>query len=505
MLKYLLRAITAGALLFSGTTLAQIQPSGPFTRGHTVQVLNSAGTAVGDAGGAAGSTKSGTGYLTELGITNTGTPFCINDALINAAGGYHQLCLGANTLGGGLISYNAYGGAAALPLSLNLNGTNYQFPFALSGVVGPNPSTIGYAAIFANNTGTLLGQAPVRTALTQTTNFYVNANPSASAVCGPSGNLNCAAGSDSNSGASPNFPWLTLQHAFNVISSSVDTAGNTVTVNLAHGSSSNYAAACAQGGPWIGTSVIQVSGDSTAITAVTIVDQALGYGLQVKDGCTLQINNFAFADAASHNAAGHIIVGGSGNAGHLDYSNITLGSLTTGTQMQAGFMGSISAVGTLFVTGGAPNMLEVSGSGTIQFDVNNVNIPSALAYSLAVGVMLDSGQIIATPSTFTGSGVSGTTGPKCLVSGVANMGGYDPNGVFPGSTNCTPNTVIGGLQFKPNPNVFANLLTCNSFQEGAVALVTDSSTVTWGAIITGGSTNAVLAFCDGFNWTVMAK
>ena len=102
-----------------------MQPSGTFTPGHAMRVLNPSGTSVGDAGGSAGSSKNGQNYLTEIGITNTGTPLCVNDALTSAVGGYHQLCLGANALGGGLVSYNAYGGAAALPLSFEANGTTF--------------------------------------------------------------------------------------------------------------------------------------------------------------------------------------------------------------------------------------------------------------------------------------------------------------------------------------------------------------------------------------------
>lgn len=47
--------------------------------------------------------------------------------------------------------------------------------------------------------------------------------------------------------------------------------------------------------------------------------------------------------------------------------------------------------------------------------------------------------------------------------------------------------------------------TCNSAAEGKIASITDSDTVTWGASITGGSTNHVLAYCDNSNWTVMGK
>ena len=84
--------------------------------------MNPQGTVWGDAGGAAGSSLPGQHYLTELGITNSGTPFCINDALTNNPGGYHQFCFGANALGTGIISYNAYGSASPLALECNING-----------------------------------------------------------------------------------------------------------------------------------------------------------------------------------------------------------------------------------------------------------------------------------------------------------------------------------------------------------------------------------------------
>ncbi len=54
------------------------------------------------------------------------------------------------------------------------------------------------------------------------------------------------------------------------------------------------------------------------------------------------------------------------------------------------------------------------------------------------------------------------------------------------------------------PRTFASLPTCAAGTEGGFAAVTDSSTITWGATITGGGGNHVLAYCDGTNWTVAA-
>jgi len=56
-----------------------------------------------------------------------------------------------------------------------------------------------------------------------------------------------------------------------------------------------------------------------------------------------------------------------------------------------------------------------------------------------------------------------------------------------------------------DPTAFGNLPTCASGTQGMLKPVSDSTTNTWGASITGGGSDHVLAFCDGTNWTVAAK
>jgi len=41
--------------------------------------------------------------------------------------------------------------------------------------------------------------------------------------------------------------------------------------------------------------------------------------------------------------------------------------------------------------------------------------------------------------------------------------------------------------------------------QGMVYAVSDSTTIVWGATITGAGTNPVLAYYDGTNWTVAGK
>ncbi len=150
----------------------QIVPSGNFTPGHTIRCQNNKCTVAVDAGGSAGSRTAGVGYLTEIGITNTGTPFCINDALTSVP--YRQLCFGANSLGGGLISYNAYGGASPLTLNFVINGVTYPFPGSGNGNVdGPVSTTDKEFAVWNGTSGTLLEDGAT-TAITHSGAITIN-------------------------------------------------------------------------------------------------------------------------------------------------------------------------------------------------------------------------------------------------------------------------------------------------------------------------------------------
>ena len=56
-----------------------------------------------------------------------------------------------------------------------------------------------------------------------------------------------------------------------------------------------------------------------------------------------------------------------------------------------------------------------------------------------------------------------------------------------------------------SPVAFASLPACASGTEGLSRAVSDSTTNTWGATITGSGADHVQAYCDGTNWTVAAK
>jgi hypothetical protein len=149
-MKYILSTILCLASSLAFAQGGPIIQSGNLTPGHPLMGI--ANGVAGDAGPALG------GSLKELGITAPGTPFCIGDAPISSP--YHQLCLGANSLGGGLISYDSKGGAPALPLEICVNSTCVQLPFTTTGVVGTSPTVVGDVVVWDNTVGTLISEGP---------------------------------------------------------------------------------------------------------------------------------------------------------------------------------------------------------------------------------------------------------------------------------------------------------------------------------------------------------
>ena len=63
-------------------------------------------------------------------------------------------------------------------------------------------------------------------------------------------------------------------------------------------------------------------------------------------------------------------------------------------------------------------------------------------------------------------------------------------------------TFVPSTCFEDTPSAFASIGTCNAGNEGAEAVVNNSTTATHAATITGGGANHVKAYCDGTNWVV---
>lgn len=372
----------APSLAFGQSSVIQ---GGPTTQGHVPQyatqgtqqtvVIDGGGAGGGAAGanpGEIGIVARGTGAAPYVGQGTgpLGTNICDYDAPTTNPAGYHYLCISANAQGGGLLAYGAGGAAAQLPLSFNINGTTYAFPFTVGGIVGPGTSVIGDLACWNNITGTLLkdcaqvtlAQLPnlladtvycnatgspagptacatlpspmvlgngvtattqlladnstkvattayvdraatitvlpngttattqtlgdattkvatdqfvanaiaalpssIRTVLSATGNFYVNASGISTSPCGA---FTCQPGNDTNNCATIATPCQTIQHTVAYIASAFDFAGQTVNVQLADGTYNE----CVALPPYITTATIDknvfIIGDPTVANVV---------------------------------------------------------------------------------------------------------------------------------------------------------------------------------------------------------------------------------------------
>ena len=175
--------LAAGVLVASAVSAfgqSSILNSGAVTPGHGpmyVQGGIGSQTVVTDSGSAGGgpiglgysenlivARGTGTAPYSNQGTGPLGTIDCRYDAPITNATGYHYLCFSPNTVSGGttggLIAYGAGGAAGQLPLLLNINGTTYQFPFSIGGIVGPGTTTVGGIVVWNNASGTLVKDTP---------------------------------------------------------------------------------------------------------------------------------------------------------------------------------------------------------------------------------------------------------------------------------------------------------------------------------------------------------
>lgn len=185
------------------------------------------------------------------------------------------------------------------------------------------------------------GGGTSRTLLTNNTNFYV-----------------ATTGSDSNPGTSGS-PWLTLQHAYNVIAGTIDLAGFTATINVADGS---YPAGLKATIPLIGGQ-LQITGNTTTPTNCNVasaVADAIGvFG----EGCQISIAGFSLSTSGSGgnglNASngGRIVVNG-----NMNYAAMTSGS----AQIFAGFGGEIDVTANYSISAGGFTHASSQNNGIIN-------------------------------------------------------------------------------------------------------------------------------------------
>src|SRR5580700_5763674 len=278
----------------------------------------------------------------------------------------------------------------------------------------------------------MLSTAHARTALNANTTFYVNGDAVNSQTCGLTGGVTCGPGSGSVTAIQAEnnaTPFLTLQAAINAVLTQIDWNGFRPTINLAHGSSTNYGGAeCTF--PQGTSGSLWIQGDDTDRGAVTITALNSTYALYTTHYCIVRLRSVTVADQGSS-------VWGleADNFGGIDVQNVAISAFNS-PMIRIGQTGHLEpasplATDSLFVTGSAPIWLRVDTGGNANFGESDgngfankytVNIAAGLTFSTAF-VDVPSGATLFNMSagTFTGSAYTGTgaslNGPGFLQSG----------------------------------------------------------------------------------------
>lgn len=320
---------------------------------------------------------------------------------------------------------------------------------------GTTPGPLQPGQIFGNPTISVAVGQPMagRVKLLANTTFFVNADNINPQPCGPTGALTCGAGNDSVSALQAQnnaTPFNTLAAATKAIQSQMDWNGFRATINLAHGSSTNYGGALCENQQGT-TGALFITGDDSNRAAVTIVAPNGNFGIYATHYCILRLRSVTVADQGSafygleaDNYAG------------IDLQNVAFSTFNSsaipffvGNTGHMELQSPISpATDDVFLTGNMPVWLQVSFNGSANFGESDglgggspatytVNIANGLTFSNAVIVASGGGANLynMTSGTFTGSTPTGVraklTGPGFMFNG-----GTACNTAIPGTSNC---------------------------------------------------------------------
>ena len=228
-------------------------------------------------------------------------------------------------------------------------------------------------------------------------------------------------GSDITGNGSQAAPWLTLQHAFQIIYESIDLSSFSVTVQLGVGI---YTGGLSWDGLFLGQNgPIFIIGNPSNPGQV-IVDVAGAPCFHIRFGGEVFINGVLVQCGVSSTTSGALM---SEYSGFIQFNNVTFDACPSTNHMFCN-QGTILSTGTYTITSGASAHLNTQNNGVI-------NIAGATATLTGVPVftttaVVNGGTVRAAGTTFVGSAI----GTRHLVQfgGLADTGGVGVN-FFPGN------------------------------------------------------------------------
>lgn len=254
------------------------------------------------------------------------------------------------------------------------------------------------------------------------------------------------------------------------------------------------------------TGDVTASGPGSARATLATVNNSSGQCGDASHVCQITTNAKGLVTAQTAVA----VSGGGGSGVTIQQNGGSLGTATTinfTTNMSASVSGGTATVSSSSGGGGttivASGYLVTYNSGTgclvIQAGVS--------ASACGTGSTTDTARIyIDSTGNLTVADSSSTVNcTGCTwVSGVSAF----PSGSQPIATWSMPSGQFSssGMSYYSNvPTTFATLDACSAGLAGMSKAISDSTIQTWGATVTGGGSLAARIYCDGTNWTVMAK
>lgn len=417
-------------LFLSATALAQqgssIKQSGSVTPGH-VMMWTTNGVAQ-DGGTAA------LGFLTSVGVVASGPGICQRSAL-PSTNAWQTFCLGVTTAGGAIISLQNYGTAPAEPLTFVINGTSYEFPYTVGGIVGPGTSIIDHVAVFNNNVGSLLADSGV--------GFYPGSVTLYVDHIGGVNQVGCGF-SASGPGACNTIYYASQQFQ------TVDKVGpgGEATIqsdcNFTESPPGAFLGPSLTGGA--GGGVLFIIGNEVSPGSCTWTSN----GIAVDDGAVISLRGFRTATLSSGQTWLSIA-----KMGLLVYTNMVWGPAIGGAHIGIGdgavliaeaggtyTVGDISCAPTCF------NYHVINNGGTFDLSGATVSVPYALTFTAWYSGNNSGSNANLGTNTFTGAGSStGSTGLPYQVSNNATIPFYGSSTVFPGNGASTiaTNACVNGV------------------------------------------------------------
>jgi hypothetical protein len=239
------------------------------------------------------------------------------------------------------------------------------------------------------------------------------------------GNVNlyvATTGSDSNPGTSGS-PFQTIQHAVNVLLSSIDGNGFTATVNIAAGT---YTAGVVVNRPFVGFSSVQISGSATTAPANCVISTTSADCIEVINSAVLNVSGFKVTTTTGGNGLnasqqGYIVVNG-----FMEYGAVASGN----SQIVATYGGEVDPDSSYTISGGGPSHWAAEAQGRIGLSSGSITVTITGSPTFGSFAQIsDQAYIRAATATFSG----GITGQQFSVTGNSLLSTAGTSGSFPGS------------------------------------------------------------------------